>query len=96
MKTTVLVLQRGWWPQPKRGSLGPPCLSSFNTEHTERLSDLRVEALLTTEDAETLHTAEETFAAQEEADCLCYRGERFTLTGHEPLRYKRYIYALNA
>jgi hypothetical protein len=25
--TLELVLQRGWWPQPKRGSLRPPCLS---------------------------------------------------------------------
>jgi hypothetical protein len=24
------------------------------------------------------------------------KGERFILTGHEALRYKRYIYALNA
>ena len=66
MKWCLLVLQRGWWPQPKRGSLRPPCLSSFNTEHTEPLSDLRVEALLTTEDTETLRTAGKIFGAREE------------------------------
>jgi hypothetical protein len=47
-----LVAQRGLWAQPKRYSPCPPCLSSFNTEPTEPLSDLRVEALLTTEHTE--------------------------------------------
>jgi hypothetical protein len=40
------------WPQPKRDSLRPLCLSSFNSEHTKRLSDLSVEVLLATEDTE--------------------------------------------
>ena len=60
-------------------SLCPPCLSCFNTEHTERLSDLCVGALLATEDRETrtgwcraeaLTTRGQIFAAREEADCL--------------------------
>ena len=42
------------WPQQKRDSLCPPCLSSLNTQHTEPLSDLCVEAVLATEDAEAL------------------------------------------
>jgi len=45
-----------------------PCLSCFNTEHTERLSDLCVEALLTKERAETLRTRGGIFAAREDAD----------------------------
>jgi hypothetical protein len=57
-----LCRQRGCWPQPKRDSLRPLCLSSLNTETTEDLSDLRVEALLTTEHTETLRTRGEVFA----------------------------------
>ena len=34
-------------------------------------------------------------ASQKHASRLA-RGERFILTGHEPLRYKMYVYALNA
>jgi hypothetical protein len=72
------VPQRGCWPQPKRKLPCPRCLSSFNTEHTEprtgwcraeRLRGLCVEAFLTTEGAETLHTAGKIFAAREEVDC---------------------------
>jgi len=37
--------QRGSWPQPKRDSLCPPCLSSLNTEHTEHLSDPSADGL---------------------------------------------------
>ena len=37
--------QRGCWPQPKRDSLCPPCLSSLNTEHTEHLSDPSADGL---------------------------------------------------
>jgi hypothetical protein len=37
--------QRGCWPQPKRDSLSPPCLSSLNTEHTEHLSDPSADGL---------------------------------------------------
>ena len=60
-------------PQPKRDSPCPPCRSSFNTEHTERLSDLRVEAVLGREDTEALTTRGEILAAREEAECYCYR-----------------------
>lgn len=49
------------------------CLSSFNTEHTEYLSDLCVEALLTTEHTETLRTAGKIFAAREEDENYWYR-----------------------
>jgi len=49
-------VQRVWWPQLERGPLRPPCLSSFNTEHAEPLSDLCVEALLTMEDTEKRKT----------------------------------------
>ena len=76
------MLQRGWWPQPKRGSLRPPCLSSFNTEHTEALSDLCVEALLTTEHTETLRTAGKIFAAREEDENYWYRSLR-AVASHE-------------
>ena len=41
----------------------PPCLSSLNTEHTERLCDLRVEGFSGTEDTEVLTTREEIFTA---------------------------------
>jgi hypothetical protein len=63
------VLQRGCWPQPKRKLPCPLWPSSSNTEHTERLRGLCVEAFLTTEGAETLHTAGKIFVAREEVDC---------------------------
>jgi len=66
------VLQRDCWPQLKRKLPCPLCPSSFNTEHTERLRGLCVEAFLTTEGAETLHTAGKIFAAREEVDCQRY------------------------
>jgi hypothetical protein len=46
-------------------SSGP---SSLNTESTENLRDLRVEALLCAEDTEALLTRGEIFACREEAD----------------------------
>ena len=64
-----VVVQRGRWPQPKREPPCPLCLSSFNTEHTEYLSELCVEALRGTEDTEALPTRGEILAAREEADC---------------------------
>ena len=68
-----LVGQRGCCQRPKRDSLCPPCLPSLITEHTEHLSDLCVESLLSTEDAEALTTRGEIFAAREEAGCQCFR-----------------------
>jgi hypothetical protein len=62
----IKQIQRGWSPQPKGDPPCPLCLSSFNTEHTERLSDLCVEALLTTEDTEALMTRGEVLAARQE------------------------------
>ena len=61
------------WPQPKPDSLRPPCLSSSNSEHKQRLSDLSVEVLLATEDTEAPTTRGEIFAARQEADCYRYR-----------------------
>jgi hypothetical protein len=43
-------------------------MASFNTEDTEPLTDLRVEALLTTEDTETLRAAGRIFAARQEEE----------------------------
>jgi len=56
-------LQLGFAFRRQNGTLGeispcPLCLASFNTEHTEHLSDLRVEFALETEDTETLTTRE--------------------------------------
>jgi hypothetical protein len=48
------------WPQSKRDSPRPLCPSSFNTGSTEDLSDLRVDALLCTEDTEGPLTCGET------------------------------------
>jgi hypothetical protein len=42
--------------QPRRHPLWPPCVQGFNTECTEDLSDLSVEALPITEDTEALRT----------------------------------------
>ena len=75
-----LIQQRGCCPQPRRDSLCPPWISSFNTGHTEHLSELCVEALLTTEDTEALRTRVEIFAARQEADCWCYGAG----TGEQP------------
>ena len=44
----------------------PPCLSRLTTEGTEHLSDLGVEALLATEDAEAVLTGGEIFARSED------------------------------
>ena len=44
----------------------PPWLSSLNTEHTEHLSDLCVEARPGTEDTEALLTRGEIFASRNE------------------------------
>src|SRR5439155_20835979 len=41
-RSFVTKTQRGCRPQPKQDSLCPPCLSSFNTERTEHLRELRV------------------------------------------------------
>jgi hypothetical protein len=71
-----VVVQHGPRPQLKREPPCPLCLSSFNTEHTERLSELCVEAFLTTENTETLHTAGKMFSGREGADCQRYRGPR--------------------
>ena len=53
-------------PQPNRDSLRPPCLSSFNTERTEHLSNLCVESFLDTEGTEAVLTQGEISAAREE------------------------------
>ena len=52
-------------PPPKGGS---PCFSSFNTEPTEYLRDLGVEADLSTEVTETVPEEGKIFAAFEEVD----------------------------
>jgi hypothetical protein len=41
-------------PRPKQDSLRPLCPSNFNTEHTERLSDLCVAAFPATEGTEAV------------------------------------------
>jgi hypothetical protein len=63
---TNVCATRGRCPQLKRDSLFPPCLSSLNTEHTEHLSDLCVEARLGTEDTEAMLTRGEISAARKE------------------------------
>jgi hypothetical protein len=63
-------------PSPPALSLdspSSPCLSGFNTENTEDLSELCVEALLSTEDAEKVRTARKIFAAREEYENSWHR-----------------------
>jgi hypothetical protein len=60
-----LVAQRRPGAATKRDSLRPTYPSSFNTEYTERLSDLRVEALRGTEGTEARMTRGKIFAAQQ-------------------------------
>src|SRR5208337_1455445 len=60
-------------PQPKGGPPCPPCFSSFNTEYTESLSDLWVEAVLSTEVTETLRAQGKIFTARKEVGSWCNR-----------------------
>ncbi len=53
-------------PQPKGGSACSLCFSSSSTEHTEYLSDLCVEAVLSTEVTEILRKKGKISAALEE------------------------------
>ncbi|MBZ5671519.1 MAG: hypothetical protein LAO04_17555 [Acidobacteriia bacterium] len=52
----------------------PTALSGLNTEGTQHLSDLRVEALLATGDTELLLTGGEVFARSEETQPEQYQG----------------------
>lgn len=52
----------------------PTALSGLNTEGTQHLSDLRVEALLATGDTELLLTGGEVFARSEETQPELYQG----------------------